>query len=138
MAVEIPPIIQATFDEWLEIMRAEWHGEIPTKIHSRDLDQDGMPQWSPEFSQWIYADPNPRRLKDEHRLRTTRAMRKLRRKCIREFDVLYLMVAKKMSYAQVAEAMTERAIRFDKPERYDVEAIRILALSGLDKLARWW
>jgi len=140
--MKIPPEVEQAFEAWLEIMRAEWNGEIPTKIHSRDIAPNGAPQWHPGFAQWIFADPlrenqlNHR--KDDHRHRTTRAMRKLRKKCIREFDVMYLLVAKNMTYPQVAEALTKRAIRNEKPERYDVDAIKVLALSGLDKLAKTW
>lgn len=142
---EIDPEVQAAFDEWLEIMRAEWHGEIPIKIHEgfTTLDRGGTPRWTAPFARWLGAPPSSDHVTkdgDEHRLRTTRAMRKLRqaRGCQREFDVLYLLVAKRMDYRQVSAALTERAMRHDKPERYDETGVRILAISGLHKLAAWW
>lgn len=142
--MEIPPEVIKGFNTWLSFFRDLWWGEIPLRIHSRDIDGGGSPDWHPEFSRWLFADP-PRKevlggvLLDQ-RLRTTRAFRKLRRKAPREFDVLYLMVARKppLGLRAVAEALNERAIRKGLPDRYDEQGILILGISGLDKMMRWW
>ena len=76
----------------LRRFQAEFEKETPVRIHSGDIADDGAPQWHPEFVRWLTAResqtdvfiPNP-----EHRLRTTRAMRKLRRSSVRSFEVVW-------------------------------------------------
>lgn len=74
----------------LNRFRAEITKESPIRIHSAEISDDGSPQWHSEFARWLTAResqtdtfiPNP-----EHRLRTTRAMRKLRRTSVRGYEV---------------------------------------------------
>lgn len=76
----------------LNHFRAEFEVEIPLRIHSRDTADDGAPQWHPEFSKWLTAkdsDVNSYITNPEHRLRTRRAMRKLRSTSIRSFEVVW-------------------------------------------------
>jgi len=143
--IEVPVEVLRAFNHWIGFFQELWWGEVPLKMHERGLDESGSPQWHPEFSRWLFAEPAQRYDVVAHetadqRLRTTRAFRRLRRKAPREFDVLYLMVARKppMGLREVSEALTARAIRNDKPERYNEEAVLMLAISGLDKTMRWW
>jgi len=76
----------------LKHFRAEFEREIPIRIHSRDTADDGAPQWHPEFARWLTAkesDTNSYITNGEHRLRTRRAMRKLRGTSIRGFEVTW-------------------------------------------------
>lgn len=140
----IPPEVIKGFHVWLVFFRDLWWGEIPIRIHQRETAPDGTPEWHHDFTRWLYAEPPSRsaygRTDPDQRLRTTRAFRKLRRKAPREFDVLYLMVAKKppLGLGAVASALNERAIRNEKEDRYTEEAVLMLAISGLDKIMRWW
>ena len=140
----IPPEVIHGFNTWLGFFRDLWWGEIPIRIHQRDFAEGGTPEWHPEFAKWLYADPPRRESYGKHdpdqRLRTTRAFRKLRRKVPREFDVLYLMVARKppLGLRAVADALNERAIRHGKEDRYTEDDVLMLAISGLDKMMRWW
>lgn len=121
---------------WLKVFTADWHGEIPLKLHQHQLAIDGTPQLSPEFARFLYAGESQQNPED--RLRTTRAFRRLRRKAPREFDVLYMLVAHRRTVSDVARELTSRAIRLDKPERYGILEVQVLAVSGLDKVIRWW
>lgn len=146
---------QSTLDDaaaWLSFFSDEWEEEIPLRIHQSGYDDGGMPQWHPEFAAWL--DGTKKR--DELRLRTTRAFRKLRKKAPREFDVLYCICKHKMSAPMsivyvdqphqwmyrridaVAVALNERAIRLKVADRYNREAVMVLTLSGLDKVKAWW
>lgn len=122
----------------------DWHGEVPIKIHGADTALDGSPQWHPDFSNWIEREEfegnpeAPRKRQHDQRIRTTRAFRKLRKKAPREFDVLYSIVVHRLSLEDLAEAMTERAIRLNKPERYTPAGILILTVSAVDKMIGWW
>lgn len=76
----------------LNHFRAEFGREVPQRIHNRDTADDGAPQWHPEFARWLTArdsDVNSYITDPEHRLRTRRAMRKLRSTSIRGFEVTW-------------------------------------------------
>jgi hypothetical protein len=73
----------------------------------------------------------------ESRLRTTKALRKLRKLAPREFDAVYLMTAHKASFWTVLKSFNERAERLGKP-MYRPEDIMLLIVSGVDKLDEWW
>lgn len=140
METDTPVIPDATWKQallWVEVFKQDWHGEIPTKLHVAQLGDDGAPQFSPEFDRYLFAG-DPKRRNPDDRLRTTRAFRRLRRKAPREFDVLYMMVAHRMGIPKIASELTARAIRLEKPERYSESDIKILLLSGLDKVIKWW
>ena len=72
------------------------------------------------------------------RLRTTRAFRKLRKVAPREFDALYLMCALGSSFEATRDALNQRAIRLDKPERYSPADLTLLIVSGVDKVRHYW
>jgi len=143
--VELQEDVLVGLNTWLGFFRSLWWGEIPMKIHQRDFDEGGFPEWHPDFARWMFADPPERekvygRRDEDPRLRTTRAFRKLRRKAPREFDVLYLLVAKRppMGLIQIAAALNARAERNGKVDRYETQDVMILAISGLDKALKWW
>lgn len=76
----------------LRQFRAEFDQEVPVRIHSRDTADDGAPQWHPEFARWLTAkesDTQSYITNPEHRLRTRRAMRKLRSTSVRSFEVVW-------------------------------------------------
>lgn len=134
---------------WVVEWRKMWQQETPSRIHSREVDQGGAPDWHPEFRRWIdrgaeegglnqsgrrlHAPRNP-----DQRLRTTRAFRKLRNKNPREFEVLYRTVVKQHSIQETTNWLNDRAIRLDKPERYRDMDVQILLWSAVDKALRWW
>lgn len=139
---------------WLREFSLAWHSEVPVKIHeglrSLLVDGGGAPAFTKEFLEFIdrpckrkwchnlncdhdNADEylNPRR-------RTKRAFRRLRKVAPREWDVVYLMCAYGLSVKDVADRLTARAIRLNKPERYGEAAVLLLAVSGIDKVVTYW
>ena len=144
--MELSQDVLVGLNTWLGFFRSLWWDETPMKIHQRDFDSGGFPEWHPEFAKWLFHEPPVREFYDggyrheDARLRTTRAFRKLRRKAPREFDVLYLLVAKRppLGLVQIAEALNERAERLGKEDRYQTEDVMVLAISGLDKTLKWW
>lgn len=135
--LHIPEAVWRQAELWVMVFQSDWHGEIPTKLHTSQLAEDGAPQLAPEFARYLFSG-EPNRRNPDDRLRTTRAFRRLRRKAPREFDVLYLRVAHRMSLEKIADELTARAIRIGKPERYDLDAVKLLQLSALDKVIKWW
>lgn len=130
---------------WLRVFMEDWHGEAPLRIHHRDTAKDGSPDWHPDFARWIELEEfegrqrakNPARVRDQ-RIRTTRAFRKLRKRAPREFDVLYCLVVHRMTLLDVSQALTERAVRLNKPERYTPSGVLVLTVSAVDKMMGWW
>lgn len=111
-----------------------WHEEIPVRIHSRSYDDGGNPQWHPEFSAWLLGDrPN-----SERRKRLTAAMRRLRKKSIREYEVAYRVIALGEHPENTAKWLNARASRNGKPERYSVYDTEVIICSAVDKLLAWY
>lgn len=145
-------------------MARDWRGEVPLRLHESGFKQawglGSAPPISHEFNRWVgyiecgqpdcvscrkkragervpldgdgYLDYD-----QDHRTRMKRAFHKVRKHAPLEFDVLYLAVMHGLNLEQIAERLTERAIRLHKPERYGVEDVAILALLGIDKARRW-
>jgi len=107
---------------WLGVFAAEWHEEIPLKIHNRQVDHAGAPQWSDEFARWLTRDrpedDHGRRRNPEGRLRVTRAMRSLRKEAPRQYEVLYRIMVLGESVRSTTVWLNARAIRGGHPERY--------------------
>lgn len=145
-------------------MARDWRGEVPLRLHESGFKQSwglgSAPPFSRDFERWIgymecgQADCYPCRRRrageriptdgdgyldydQDHRTRMSRAFRKVRKHAPLEFDVLYLAVMHGLSIEQIAERLTERAIRLGKSERYGVQDVAILALLGIDKARAW-
>lgn len=110
--------------------------EVPLRIHCRETDAGGAPEWHPDFVRWIDAEreetsavhfyePNHR----QHPQRLKRAMRQLRRLAPREYDALYLMIALGYSWHGARAKMNEDNLRRGHPEYSEAEFL-ILTVSG--------
>lgn len=119
-AAVFPESVLEHMAHWLSIFAAEWHEELPRRIHNRALDNGGAPQWSPEFARWLSRDdaPDGARRNPEGRLRVTRAMRSLRKEAPRQYEVLYRIMVNGDSVQSTTVWLNERAIRGNHPERY--------------------
>lgn len=122
MDAVFPPDVITKMSHWLEIFAGEWHQELPQKLHGRELDDMGAPQWHPEFSRWLlrhetreerHGHRNP-----DGRLRVTKAMRGLRKEAPRAYEVLYRVMVLGASIESTTQWLNERAIRGGHPERY--------------------
>lgn len=135
-------------DKWLRFLSAHWKEEIPTKIHIRQIDSGGAPEWSPEFLRYVEKgweeegkyDSGARRRRPKNpeiRLRATRAFRTLRKKNVREFEVLYRTVVLDVPITDTADWLTQRAIKNNKPERYTPGGVQVLLFSAAHKVMSW-
>lgn len=127
--------------EWLNEILWYWTAEVPIRIHSRDVALDGDPQWHADFARWMFApisNDQYWRERYEPRVRMTRAMRKLREKYPREYEVLYRTAILQIPIATTTEWLNARAIRNDKPERYTANDTRLILIVAADKVAGWF
>lgn len=127
--------------EWLSEIHSYWYEETPLRVHSRDIAANGAPQWHPEFARWMLGTiSNDQRWRDhyEPRLRMTRAMRKLRERFPREYEVLYRTAVLQIPIATTADWLTQRAIKNRKPERYSLDDTVLILRVAADKTASWF
>lgn len=122
---------------WAREFSSSWRMDMPDRIHSREIAQDGSPQWHPEFAAWI-EDESTRRRAPEQQRRTKRAFRRLRKVAPREFEVAYRFCVQGEDLGQIAAWLSARAERIDKPERYDRSAVLLILYSAIDKLMDFW
>lgn len=151
----------ATARHWLENLAAIYETEVPTRIHARQHGQHyglgAAPPFAPEFINFIGRincdDPRCKTCREDvpvyleseeyrkqhsdERTRAARAFRKLRRAAPLEFDVL-TMARRGMTAHEIATHLNHRAITGGHPERYDVQAIAVLTVLGVDKLSAWY
>lgn len=112
--------------------------EAPMRIHSRETDAGGAPEWHPQFERWIDAerDETPRSQTKfyepdhrQHPQRLKRALRQVRKLAPKEYDALYLMIALKYSWHDARIRLNEDNVRRGKPEYSEAEFM-ILTVSG--------
>ena len=104
------------------------------RMHTRAFDGGGTPEWSPEFSLWMLGGKPG----SERRSRLKQAMRRLRKKSIREYEVAYRVIALGEPIEGVAKWLNARAMKNGKPERYSVYDAEVILCSAVDKLLAWY
>lgn len=154
----IPASKVKKYQYWLHEYRTDWRGEVPSRIHERTpvSGLGSAPPFAPEFIAYIgHIDcgrdgckecADIRELerrkrsfrRDNPRLRTTRAFRKLRKVAPREFDALYMYCMHDHTPFSIARSMNNEMERKGRPERYSPESVLLLLFSGVDKVMGWW
>lgn len=127
--------------EWLNEILWYFTDEIPLRIHSRDVAGDGDPEWHADFARWMFktiSDDQRWRDHTEPRVRMTRAMRKLREKYPREYEVLYRTAILQIPIATTTDWLNARAIKNEKPERYSMNDTRLILIVAADRVAGWF
>lgn len=88
---------------------SQWISEVPQRIHSGAVADDGAPQWHPDFARWLTRSDRPPALADDPAMRTTRVFRQLRKLSKREYEVVYRVLVLRDSIAGVTRWLNERA-----------------------------
>lgn len=146
----------------LKMLAEDLIGEAPYRIHDTahnvHYGLGSSPPFSPEFIGYIgelscknehctrcrrrsVRTPNDQdayRQNTNHRTRTTRMFRKLRRHAPLEFDVLWMAVMYHLSVEEITDKLNDRAITGGHLDRYCPADVAILAVAGIDKASRWW
>ena len=128
--------------QWFTQFAADWREEIPLRIHTRGVDAGGAPEMHPDFLNYLdasYLSSLGRgRRNPDHRLRTTRAFRKLRKEAPREYEVLYRTMVLGEPVSETTRWLNERAIRGGHPERYTKTDTMVIVVAGVDFVHHWW
>lgn len=130
---------------WASWFAADWKREFPLRLHSREIAPDGSPQWHPDFLKWLVGDRMySTRCGDESRLRTTRAMRRLRKVAVREYEVLYRILVLDERLEDTTRWLNERAVRNQIPlpdgrtVHYTAKDTLALFIAGIDFCRACW
>lgn len=75
-----------------EQLRSKWVAELPIRIHSSEIGDDGAPRWHPEFERWLTRSQRPPALGSDPSMRATRVFRQLRKTSKREYEVVYRLL----------------------------------------------
>jgi hypothetical protein len=131
---------------WASYFAADWKQEIPQRIHTSKISDDGTPAWHPDFEKWLTNDRLYRRRNDEQRLRTTRVMRRLRKTSVRSYEVLYRVLVLGERLEETTKWLNERARRNaipppdhrpDGPNYVEKDALALL-IAGIDFARAYW
>jgi hypothetical protein len=101
---------------WAASFAADWKQEVPDRIHTGQVGDDGCPRWHPDFERWLTNDRIYRRRGDQQRLRTTKVMRLLRNAAVREYEVLYRMLVLGERLEETTRWLNDRAERNGIPK----------------------
>lgn len=127
-------------NRWLGQFRLLYEESIPIRIHSRDIALDGSPEWSDGMRR-LMTDVERRghdEAEEPAKLRLRRAMKRLRKRSLREYEVLYRIMVMRESVDQVTIWLNERAERGGYPERYSQLATSTIVYAATDKLCHWF
>jgi hypothetical protein len=124
---------------WLDHFRSIQEASVPSVLHSHEVDGNGSPQWSPGFRAYLTGDQDladwqrdsdPRRLK--------RAMKRIRERSLREYEVLYRILVLGHTVEEITAWLNDRAVRGGHPERYSVAMTVVVVFAAVDKLYQWY
>ena len=133
----ITPSQLKTTSFWLDRFRDMLTANPPLRLHTRDLDLDGNPEWHPEFAHWL-SGTSGRSEGSEDRARLKAAMKRLRERSLRESEVLEKVLVQGIPVPEVTEWLNLRAIAKGYPERYTVDMTLVILYAAVDKLQEWY
>ena len=102
--------VLATTASRARMIASDWRAEVPTAMTTSQIGCDGNPAWHPDFDRWLTRSDGRRR-GSEDRIRTTRAMRRLRSLAPRMFEVSYRLLLLGESVDGCTGWLNERAKR---------------------------
>lgn len=125
---------------WIDHFRDILIPDLPSVLHSHEIDGNGAPQWSPEFRAVLTgADGRGRYGVEDHpATRLRRALKRIRRHSLREYEVLIRVLNSGQPIPEVTAWLNERAIRGGHPERYTDRSTMVILYAAVDKCHEWY
>jgi len=135
----ISPSDVARTKYWLDHFRQIHAAAVPSRLHSSEVDGNGSPQWSPEFRAYLTGDQELKAWqKDSDPRRLKRAMKRIRERSLREYEVLHRILDGGQTIEEITAWLNDRAIRGGHPERYSVAMTVVIVFAAVDKLYQWY
>lgn len=140
-----PPDVMRETAKWLVYFGQDLQQEDPPdRIHEHKIGRDGTPRWASEFMGWLTREEVSQPKGDDSRDRTERAMRRLRKSAIREYEVLYRLLVAGETTSEVTRWLNDRANRNAIPlpsgrtVHYTEKDTMALVIGGVDFLKSVW
>ena len=130
--------------QWGTWLATEWRQEIPLRIHSTEIAPDGSPEWHPDFIKWLTRNQRQSHPGQADNFRTTRAMRRLRRVAVREYEVAYRVLILNERLEDTTRWLNERARRNAIPlppgrsVHYTLKDTTALLIAGVEFVRHSW
>jgi hypothetical protein len=122
---------------WLNFFRTVWDGDPPFRLHTRALDEAGNPDMTNDFLNWLDGTTS-RHEGTEDRARLKRALKRIRERSLREYEVIYRVMVLSQPISEVTDWLNDRAIRAGSTERYMPHETSVIVYAAVDKLGAWW
>lgn len=145
-AVDFPENSIRRAARWGAYLAANYAAEVPMRIHSSEIAEDGSPKWHPDFERWLTTERSrqtTKRAQDEQ-MRTTKVMRRMRRANPRMYEVCYRILIMRDTLVGTTDWLNERAARNHIPlppgrdVHYREKDTLALLMAGIDwALAHW-
>ena len=124
--------------QWVAWFSSAWKPDAPMHIHPDATAADGEKEWHPDFAKWLSDD--------EISKRTSKVMRKLRRRAVREYEVCYRILVLGDRLDATTVWLNERAERNhipyppQRPEgpHYTRKDALALLIAGLTYAKQYW
>lgn len=126
-----------TTNHWLERFRDTWTTNPPIRLHTRELDMGGNPEWHPDFGHWLDGTAG-RHEGTEDRARLKRAMKRLRERSLRESEVLHRILVLGWSIPEITGWLNVRSAVAGRVERYSDRDTMVIVYAAVDKISEWY
>lgn len=124
---------------WIDRFRDIHASSIPMRMTSKEVDPSGGRQWSPELRSYLTGDDDLKPWQhDSDQRRLKRALKRVRERSIREYEVLHRVLELGESVADITAWLNQRAIRGGHPERYTTAATVVIIFAAVHKLQEWY
>ena len=122
---------------WLGFFRDVWETNPPVRLHTRALDTAGNPEWTTAFEHWLDGTSG-RNEGTEDRARLKRALKRVRERSLREYEVIYRVMVLGHAIPEVTDWLNDRAIRAGDETRYSPHETLVIVYAAVDKLQEWY
>ena len=125
-------------NDWLGQFRKLYVEGVPLRIHSRDISPDGAPEWSDAMRRLMTGIEKRETTEEPGQVRLRRAMKRLRGRSLREYEVVYRVMVMGESVPAVTIWLNTRSEEGGHPERYSQVATSTIVYAAVDKLCAWY
>lgn len=122
---------------WLTRFSETLTTNVPLRLHLRSLDDAGNPDMHPEFIHWLDGT-NGRHDGLEDRAKLRRAMKRLRERSIREWEVMHRVMELGEPIPQTTAWLNDRSMTRGHSDRYSQADTLVILYAGVDKVRDWF
>jgi len=120
---------------WLERFHEILTTNVPLRLHLRSLAENGNPELHPEFIHWLDGTTGRHEgLEDRAKLR--RAMKRLRERSLREWEVMHRVLELGEPIPETTAWLNDRGARHG--DHYTTNDTLVILYAAVDKVRDYW